>query len=532
MKRLLVNLIAILPVINCWTPLASHTASYTVQHSYPSLGSETEILKKSSNEIYSHDTSVDHLFESFHAKSNGYNVESPDACAFDKFAIDHESTIDYDTSTVKTMDQFTLCSWVRFTKHDGDHVIFTYSVHDEPREIQFWVSNVNSSSFVTLAVRGYSLYRLGYPFQMKKWHHTCTSWNGKTGEWQLWVKSERVGRGFYNRLVSHEIEAGGKAFTGGKSTTGKVCEGLHMEVTSLQLYSVALSAGKAHRDHKHHHVHKFDHDGEISTTTPLPRPTIVANQPINPLLANGQFPSRVKINFAGGQSPASTPAPATLNTHFNRGQYNIGARNLQHQLINNNAIHHYQSQSQFNPQPTPLPQQQQQINFPSSQPSSSSIQFPQNDALPFTSSYTGFGSHPANVEIIDESQLPTLRFKRQTKSSDKSVNVETKEQEKKKRDLITLTEVGDKFFDTDWYDGLAQFGGNDFKQHLSEHDNLEDEIKEHDREPAEGEVEAVRSYCNSCLIEPFESALVLPWKSAQPSSKVLRAKASKVCGDF
>lgn len=47
-----------------------------------------------------------------------------------------------------------------------------------------------------------------------------------------------------------------------------------MEITSLQLYSVALSAGKAHRDHKHHHVHKFDHNGEISTTTQLPMPAV------------------------------------------------------------------------------------------------------------------------------------------------------------------------------------------------------------------------------------------------------------------
>lgn len=37
---------------------------------------------------------------------------------------------------------------------------------------------------------------------MRKWHHACTSWNGKTGEWQLWIKAERVGRGFHNR-VSH-----------------------------------------------------------------------------------------------------------------------------------------------------------------------------------------------------------------------------------------------------------------------------------------------------------------------------------------
>jgi hypothetical protein len=47
-----------------------------------------------------------------------------------------------------------------------------------------------------------------------------------------------------------------------------------MELTSVQLYSVALSAGKAHRDHKHHHVHKFDHEGELSTTTAAPRPAV------------------------------------------------------------------------------------------------------------------------------------------------------------------------------------------------------------------------------------------------------------------
>lgn len=50
-----------------------------------------------------------------------------DSCAFDKYAIDHEATINYDTSSLKTLDQFTLCLWMRFTKHDGDHVLFTYA---------------------------------------------------------------------------------------------------------------------------------------------------------------------------------------------------------------------------------------------------------------------------------------------------------------------------------------------------------------------------------------------------------------------
>lgn len=275
------------------------------------------------------------------------------------------------------------------------------------------------------------------------------------------------------------------------------------------------------------------------------------------MLANGQFPSRVRINFAGVQS---TPAPATVNTNFVRGQFHLGARNLQQQLLTGNALQQLQSQSQFNVQPTSFPStSQQQPIFSSSPTSGNSIQFPSSPSAPssslsssssssndgsfsYTSSYNTYGSNPANVEIIDESQLPTIRFKRQLSFGDKkeksSTTVEAKEsddKQQKKRDLVTLTDgtiVDDKFFDSDWYDGLAQFGGTDFKNHLTKHDNLEDEIREHDREPAEGEVEAVRSYCNTCLNEPFESALVVAWKAAQPGHKVLKAKASKVCGDF
>lgn len=62
--------------------------------------------------------------------------------------------------------------------------------------------------------------------------------------------------------------------------------------------------------------------------------------------------------------------------------------------------------------------------------------------------------------------------------------------------------------------------------------SVEDEVKDHDREPAEGEVEAVRTFCNLCLIEPFQSALVIPWKAAIAEKDVLKAKASTTCGDF
>lgn len=45
-------------------------------------------------------------------------------------------------------------------------------------------------------------------------------------------------------MVSHEIESGGQSFSGGKSAGGETSTGLHFEITLLQMYSVALSAGK------------------------------------------------------------------------------------------------------------------------------------------------------------------------------------------------------------------------------------------------------------------------------------------------
>lgn len=77
------------------------------------------------------------------------------------------------------------------------------------------------------------------------------------------------------QLVNHVIDEHGVAFSGGPSFTGPVDEGHHVEITMLQLYKVALSAGKAHRDHKHHHVHHFDHNGPIEPTTPAPATSMV-----------------------------------------------------------------------------------------------------------------------------------------------------------------------------------------------------------------------------------------------------------------
>lgn len=81
-----------------------------------------------------------------------------------------------------------------------NHIIRNFPVDGQPRAIYSWVSNTERSSYYSLSVEGHTFYRLNYPLRLNRWYHTCQSWNGKTGEWQIWVNAERVGRGFHNRV--------------------------------------------------------------------------------------------------------------------------------------------------------------------------------------------------------------------------------------------------------------------------------------------------------------------------------------------
>lgn len=54
------------------------------------------------------------------------NLYFQDTCSTDKYAFQHEGIIQYDHSMPK-LEQFTLCTWMRFTNHSGDHSLFTYS---------------------------------------------------------------------------------------------------------------------------------------------------------------------------------------------------------------------------------------------------------------------------------------------------------------------------------------------------------------------------------------------------------------------
>ncbi|XP_058124192.1 uncharacterized protein LOC131287915 [Anopheles ziemanni] len=469
-----------------------------------------------------------------------FHETGDDTCSFEKYAFDHDGTVKYGNK-LPALSQFTLCAWMRFTNHTGDHTILTYSVEKEPREIQLWISNSMGMSFISLAVHGQSLFRLNYPFKMRKWHHACASWNGKTGEWQLWIKSERVGRGFHNRLVNYEIQPYGTLFSGGPSITGLTDVGLHFELTAVQIYKVALSAGKAHRDHKHHHVHHFDHNGgEVTSTTPATLMT-APPQPANPLLANGQIPTRVKINLAqsggqqnsgslgiptkglpsqlvGGFSPSVGLPPnagsPTVTTNFVNGQFSTGVRFLQEQLVSNNVLG----------------------QFPRSSSGISSIGTPTSSggfAFPSDSSSSGPSGGAYSIVQLPTDNSPRKLFKRQTRKSKPAAAIPSDDASKAKRELLQLQD-GSLLQSSEYiFDGLAEFGLPDFKNKLGRETDIEDEIREHDKEPAEEEVRAVMHICSKCAPEPFAKALVFAWKDAETElGGALQAKASSRCGHF
>ncbi|XP_055631597.1 uncharacterized protein LOC129771694 [Toxorhynchites rutilus septentrionalis] len=446
-------------------------------------------------------------------------------CSVDKFAFNNEGTVTYEQS-LPALEQFTLCAWTRFTNHTGDHTIITYAVQNESREIQLWIANARGMSFISLAVHGQSLFRLNYPFRMRKWHHICASWNGKTGEWQLWIKAERIGRGFHNRLVDYSIKPNGKLFSGGPSITGPIDTDLHFELTMVHIYKVALSAGKAHRDHKHHHVHHFDHNGGEVTPNPPTTASQIAPQPLNPSLASGHIPTRVELNIPerNPQPPGNLGIPvkglpsqlidgslpsdaATITTQFVSGQFHVGERNLQQQLVIGNIL------GKIKPEDSALPK------------THSSIIFPEEIIPRRHTSYIDLNS-PANVRII-ETTGPKAVIKRE-------VNPE----KLKKRGLVLLGDGTIIDNETDKnseyiFDGLAEFGQPEFKHKLGKETDIEGEIREHDKEPAEGEVAAVMNLCTKCDNEPFVGAIVFAWKNIRIHMEdTLKAKASVICGEF
>ncbi|KAK6621882.1 hypothetical protein RUM44_001689 [Polyplax serrata] len=224
------------------------------------------------------------------------------------YKVSFQQSIYYQYVQYKTrmpdLKEFTICMWVRLHNHSHDHSLLSYAAKPHHKDIYMWISNLNAHepALFNMKVMGQTIFRLNYPIQLYKWYHTCQSWNGNTGEWQVWVNSHRIGRGFHNLLVGQKIPGKGIALSGqenryfGKDFQEvahyqKAVGGLQGEITMVQMYKIALTAGKAYTDHRHHHSH-------YTSTTPEPPEEPTEEMPTtteHPLLENGQLKTRVNI---------------------------------------------------------------------------------------------------------------------------------------------------------------------------------------------------------------------------------------------
>ncbi|XP_011258855.2 uncharacterized protein LOC105252901 [Camponotus floridanus] len=495
-------------ISSSWRPiLPPHNVGASILHQEASIFENTQTL---------YDVDSSHLLL----------PHEQEKCSLYKVAMTQQLYFEYIhyKTDLPNMKEFTLCMWTKFHNHSNDHPLFSYAVGDQPRGILSWVANTPRSSYYMLNVNGHNLYRLNYPLRLNKWYHSCQSWNGRTGEWQIWVNDERVGRGFNNRLVGHVIKGGGIAISGQEQRQlgGGFLEGEGAppgsggylgELTMVQLYNVALTAGKAHKDHKHHHAHHYEHDTSNNTPrTTTQAPVTGPPLPPHPFLTGGQINTQVKINPGASiqivqngltiRHPALPPAPESppqplppLNldvfstafppspTQFiNPSQSPIFAdgpyRNLFKRERNDSKKRNIKDETVISSLTEPK----------------KSIAKRDTDKTWEADSSGAKVSFVPKLEVADDKKLRKREIEK-----------------KKKRGLLQLSD-GSIFddgysipqgLDNDYFTGLTSFG-----LQLTKDTDEEDE-----REPAEGEVRQVMDICDGCAEEPFAKALVIGWRT-------------------
>lgn len=294
------------------------------------------------------------------------------------------------------------------------------------------------------------------------------------------------------------------------------------EITMMQLYRIALTAGKAHKDHKHHHAHQFDHDGHIITT---PAPTTPSNRPQlpqHPLLIGGQINPNVRLNFAGAQPMQQTQLVPGQNyaAQYSNGQF-VG--NLVTQQLSKT-----QQQQIYGPQPLFAPDQMHQ-----SLPITETLPSPREEPA-FSTQFLSLGDTPVvnrgfnHLQYADNYQISLDShnlFKRDEESPGRKKKYQKRETEEGNQgedEEVEGTRVGKRQV----YLGGESFinepiSSSAFQQSLlyglagiGENVEISKKQKESDeREPAEAEVKAVLNVCTGCDEEPFDKALVFGWRT-------------------
>ncbi|XP_020300259.1 uncharacterized protein LOC109863952 [Pseudomyrmex gracilis] len=479
-------------------------------------------------------------------------------CSLYKVAMNQQLYFEYIHYKIDlpSMKEFTLCMWTKFYNHSNDHPLFSYAVGDQPRGILSWVANTPRSSYYMLNVNGHNLYRLNYPLRLNKWYHSCQSWNGRTGEWQIWVNDERVGRGFNNRLVGHVIKGGGIAISGQEQRQlgGGFLEGEDAppgsggylgELTMVQLYNVALTAGKAHKDHKHHHAHHYEHDTSNNTPRTTTRAPVTGPPlPPHPFLTGGQINTQVKINPGAPiqivqngvtiRHPALPPVPESppqplppLNLDVLSTTYPA----LASQFISNPV----QQQLSVAAGPSSIFPSGSYHNLFKREKNESRKRDIHDEAVASDLTKKSVEKRDAAKasEAADSDNKVSFVPRSGTVDDKKLGKRET--EKKKKRELLQLGDgsiLDDGYsipqgLDNDYYAGLTSYGLELAKE-------TEDEEEENVREPAEAEVRQVMDVCDGCVDEPFEKALVMSWRSVPKKlySGALFLPAVQACKAF
>lgn len=176
--------------------------------------------------------------------------------------------------------------------------------------------------------------------------------------------------------------------------------GMLGEFTMLQLYHVALTAGKAHKDHKHHHVHHFAHDGSPLSLTTAPPPPSTPPPPANSLLVGGQITPMLELNL--GNRPqvvaAQLPNGLQINQQYVNGQFSPG-RTISEQLYNTQQISSAQA---------PIPATVQYPSSPFGGPGGNRVLL------------TGQLVNPANVQFFEGPYTSHNLFKRNDNNNKRS----------------------------------------------------------------------------------------------------------------
>lgn len=329
-------------------------------------------------------------------------------------------------------------------------------------------------------------------------------------------------------ITGQEQQQYGGGFLEGKGSP-KGSGGFLGEVTQLYLYKAALAAGKAHRDHKHHHGNHEDittpEPPPASTGPPLPsHPLLIAGQLLPRLNVNAQLGSNLRLQnpppphpgnpllassllqqAAGSTSsitlPGASPfsiqhAPAVTGSLLGESSLLAALKDIQHSLFKREEGHD-----------TLAAVQNSTATRTKRSPSSNRKKF-----------------HPKKYHQEMESQKFKTRL--QELQGRSAITAEDKQMEHKiiKR-AITFRDDEDEghYLGSQ---GLSLIGstatgllGGDFnpisgpQQQEDDPSGTSSSEEDYPREPAEGEVLQVMNICSGCDPEPFKKAEIISWRN-------------------